>query len=297
MKPIERVIKEFNLKVVNIEPITHNSFSCQVYKLTPETGDYIILKIPSQREKLFRETKMLQRLSYTSLPVPTVFDTWEGDDENPGAMLLSFIDGNPASVETIDEDLSYQMGQLLGELHTVPMPGFGHEDENGFTYVENNDWWHFVKTKLDRILANSEKLLSPGTFQKANDYFHIFFMNHPPADGPCAVHTDYRPGNILVKANQITGLVDFESARGGSADFDFSKIKLYVWDKFPGTRTAFEAGYRSIRPLPNLDRLLDFNVLFHAINHIDWCLKRGITDHKQFLSENVRIVEQVVREP
>lgn len=258
-------------------------------------GDHVILKIPSRREKLFRETKMLQRLADTSLPVPTVLDIWEGDEEIPGTMLLSFIDGDPASVESITEDLSYQMGKLLGELHLVPMPGFGNDSEHGFLYVENNDWWNFIWAKLDRIFASSAPHLSTDTFQKMNDYFQTFQKNPPPIHGPCAVHTDYRPGNILVKDGQVTGLIDFESGRGGSADFDFSKMKLYVWDTIPGTERAFEDGYASIRPLPDLDTLLDFNALFHALNHIDWCVIRGIEKNEQFLSDNLRIVEKIVK--
>lgn len=264
-----------------------------MYKITLEAGEEVILKIPFTREKLYRESKMLQRISCI-LPAPCVLDLWTGDETTSGAILLSFIDGAPCLDQQVDKPLSFRMGELLATLHTVSMPGFGHEGEHGFTYV---DWWDFINTKVERILANSEGHLSPTTFQKVHDHFQHFSTHHPQADGPCAVHSDYRPGNILVQNGQITGLIDFESARGGSADFDFSKMKLYVWDELPGTREAFEEGYTSIRPLPHeLDTLLHFNLLFHAINGIDFCVKRGITGNEHFLRESIRTVEKIVRE-
>ncbi|WP_244188406.1 phosphotransferase [Paenibacillus kribbensis] len=33
---------------------------------------------------------------------------------------------------------------------------------------------------------------------------------------------DFRPGNILVNGNEVAGIIDFESARGGSSEIDFT---------------------------------------------------------------------------
>ncbi|WP_430103640.1 phosphotransferase [Peribacillus simplex] len=72
-------------------------------------------------------------------------------------------------------------------------------------------------------------------------------------DGPCVVHMDFRPGNILVlNESKISGLIDFESAHGGPSEIDFTKIKQYVWDVYPETKEEFILGYKSIRTLPNL---------------------------------------------
>lgn len=37
-------------------------------------------------------------------------------------------------------------------------------------------------------------------------------------------HMDFRPGNILVNGNEVAGIIDFESARGGSSEIDFTKV-------------------------------------------------------------------------
>jgi aminoglycoside phosphotransferase len=294
MERLEKVIAQFKLKVERVEPILLESHSSEVYKIFLDNRLNVILKIPFIKGKLFRESKMLQRLSGL-LPVPKVIDQWDGNEEISGALLLSYIDHDLCSYQEPTEQLSYQMGELLAKLHEVPMPGFGYDGEHVFIYNEQNDWWKFIKAKFDRILPNSEEYLPTNVFQKIIDYLFTFFMVHPRVDGPCVVHGDYRPGNILMKNNRITGLIDFESARGGSADFDFSKVKLYVWDRIPNARKEFEAGYQSIRLLPDLDKLLDFYILFHAVNHIDWCVKRGITGHEHFLNENINIVEKIVK--
>ena len=90
----------------------------------------------------------------------------------------------------------------------------------------------------------------------------------PEPDGPCWTHFDYHPGNILVIEDNISGLIDFESSHGGSADMDFIKIKLQVWDKYPGTKTAFIEGYSTVRRLPDIENTLPFYTLYVAFGGI-----------------------------
>lgn len=93
---LQKIISKFRLQPEQIELVQHESHSSHVYKLTLKSQESLILKIPFSREKLFRESKMLQRLSGL-LPVPTIIDQWNRDEDTAGALLLSFIDGNPST--------------------------------------------------------------------------------------------------------------------------------------------------------------------------------------------------------
>ncbi len=84
--------------------------------------------------------------------------------------------------------------------------------------------------------------------------FEQLMVDIPGPDGPRALHMDFRPGNVLIWNGKITGLIDLESARGGSADMDFTKMKIYVWDRYPGTKDAFLSADRTVRSLPSLGR-------------------------------------------
>lgn len=80
-------------------------------------------------------------------------------------------------------------------------------------------------------------------------YYNDILSEYEEVDAPCLVHMDFRPGNILVDNGlNIVGLIDFESAHGGSSEIDLTKVKQYVWDVYPNTKnemreTRFKEGF------------------------------------------------------
>ena len=117
----------------------------------------------------------------------------------------------------------------------------------------------------------------------------------PEPDGPCWTHFDFRPANVLAQGDRVTGLIDFESARGGSADLDFIKIKNRVWDVYSGTKEPFLDGYSSIRPVPDIESTLPFYALGNAFGGIAWCVRRSDTEDPFFL-ENLDRLKQILSE-
>ena len=98
---------------------------------------------------------------------------------------------------------------------------------------------------------------------------------------------------MLVQGEIITGVIDFESARSGSGDLDFVKIKEQVWDLWPDTKKPFLRGYASIRPLPDFESTLPFYDLTNAFRGIAWCVKRSKTDDP-FFYENMKKLRQIL---
>lgn len=266
MDRLQTVIKNLNLKVNNISNVPE-SFSSEVYNLFLSNNEKVILKIPYSGTKLKRELRILNILK-DKLPVPRVLDYWDGSDGIPGAILLSYIDGKPIT-GNIDKKLAYDMGELLAKLHDIPMNYYEITEENSI------DWWGSLKDRLNIWIEECEGTLSVDMINKILKVFEKFYMKLPKPDGPCVTHNDYRPGNILINNNKIMGLIDFESTRGGSADIDFTKMKLYSWDKYIGTKEEFIKGYNSIRPLPNIENTLPFYLFYNAIGGIAWCVRRG----------------------
>nr|WP_245237167.1 phosphotransferase [Paenibacillus ihuae] len=105
---------------------------------------------------------------------------------------------------------------------------------------------------------------------------------------------DFRPGNILVSNNKVIGIIDYESARRGSAEIDFAKINRYVWEVNPQSKPAYVEGYESIRPLPELERILPFYNFYDAFSAVAWCEKRGIEQNKHFLEESIAELQKSV---
>lgn len=48
-------------------------------------------------------------------------------------------------------------------------------------------------------------------------------------DGPCIVHRDFRPGNIIVNEGKIQGIIDWAGARASFVEEDFCPLEFGEW--------------------------------------------------------------------
>ncbi|QHW29549.1 aminoglycoside phosphotransferase family protein [Paenibacillus rhizovicinus] len=291
MSAILKVIDKLKLNVSNIEDVPE-SFSSDVYKLTLARGENVFVKIPFNKDKLFREFQMLETLKEV-LPVPNVLDIWYGDEDTTGALLLSAIQGMPCT-GAIDEKLSYQIGMYHAMLHEVAAPGYGYHVTGGYRLLDHNDWRFYIQHNFAKWKEPSSEILDAKLHERCLLRFEELFSALPDPDGPCMVHMDFRPGNILTNGNEVAGIIDFESARGGSSEIDFTKVNRYIWEADPRTKQPFIEGYRSIRPMLNLENVLPFYNLYDAFSAVVWCKNRGIEKNQAFLQENLITLKNAV---
>lgn len=284
MSSILNVIEKLKLNVLNIEDVPE-SFSSEVYKLTLASGENVYIKIPFNKVKLYREFQILETLQGV-IPVPKVLDIWYGDESTTGALLLSAIQGTPCTGD-IDEKLSFQMGVYLAMLHEVKTPGYGHHLADGFKLLDQNNWRLHIKSNFEKWKEPCQEILDSKLYERCILHFDEVYSALPDPDGPCIVHMDFRPGNILVNGNEVAGIIDFESARGGSSEIDFTKVNRYIWEVSPRTKIPFIEGYRSIRPMLVLERVLPFYDFYDAFSAVVWCKKRGIEKNQTFLQESI----------
>jgi aminoglycoside phosphotransferase (APT) family kinase protein len=276
MEHIQKYIDRFQLSVEQISDVPE-SFSSTVYKFVLNGGQTVYLKIPFSREKQERELEMLQLLR-GHVPVPAVLDHWEGDEETAGALLLEEIEGEPCS-RFIDGELAFQIGRHHAMLHNAPLP-------KEYLSFDPEAWRAMVREKFEHFSLHATKALPKGLLEMSQKHFYESLQELPAPDGPCIIHMDFRPGNILVKDNEVAGIIDFESARAGSPEMDFSKINRDVWERHEGAREAYAEGYETIRPLIDLDSILPFYNFFDAFCSVGWAQKRGAEKHKKFMEEN-----------
>ena len=262
---------------VDINPV-EESYSSDVLILIDKNNNKYVLKIPFNNEKVIRESEIIKTIN-NKLPVPEIIKA----DSEKGFLLLSYIEGKPIAGE-ISDQLAFDCGKLLAELHCIPMELFNDSHDN---------WWAFINERFYVWAEVCKKILDKNLFEKCVDYYENIKTNLPKPDGPCLTHFDYRPGNILVDKNKIVGLIDFESSRGGSADMDFVKMKLYMWDKFPSTKIFFLDGYLSVRKLPPINATLDLYEFYNAFGGIAWCHNRNKLEDP-FFYENKEILKSIL---
>lgn len=287
---VTAAIEHFGLEVTAIARGT-GSYSSTVRLLTLREGERVVLKIPYVRQKLHRELTALEALR-ASLPVPKVLSAWIPESDGPGAMLLSLLPGVVAD-EYASLTLARAMGALIARMHQHLLPAFGEvwrgSDEEHAADRADQDWWPLMLSRFELWRAQCESVMPPDTFAEGVALYEHLAQDLPEPDGPVWTHHDYRPGNVLVHNEAITGLIDFESARGGSADVDFVKVSHRLWQGSPENRQAFLDGYAEIRPLPPFERTLPFYQLHNALGGVAWCVRRTDTDDP-FFRENMDVI-------
>lgn len=280
MDKIEYALKIFKLDVKEMYEVSE-SYSSTVRILQLENGEKLVLKLPYNQSKLMREESVLKLLSQNTL-VPDLIDTWYGDDSHNGALLMTYIDGDPM-LSTDDDGLIYQAGKILAELHEVKLETFELDEKN-------DDWWGSLKQRFDRWMEEIIGFIPKDIFLASQDYFTRIVEKSQSVDGPRLTHFDFRPGNLLVKDHQIVGLIDFESSRGGSVDIDFTKIAEYIWKENPRSKEIFLQGYRSVREIPDIENHLPIYEFFNAVGGIAWCVRRDKLQDN-FYDENLKVIK------
>ncbi len=264
--------------------IPQNSYGSEVYLLHLKNGENAYLKIPFNKDKLWREYEMLHLLQ-NNVPVPKILDFLPSEAKFNGALLLAELPGKPATGK-IDASLAFEIGKYHALMHSHTSDYYGFRTESGFQNIKNNDWRSYIKEKFYIALEKSLPFLTTKQIDLGNYQFENLYNSLPSPDGPCAVHFDFRPANIIVTDDQVSGFIDFETSKFASTELDFVKIEQQLWNIQPSTKESYIEGYESIRPIIDLETVQPFYSLYHAILSIAWCVDRGLEKHYDFYREN-----------
>ena len=283
---LERIIEQFGLQLVSINEV-EDSYSSSVYKCKLRKGETIFIKIPYSKLKFQRELEAYNLLK-GKIVVPELLDYWTGDEGCPGAFLLSELKGEPLS-QAASPITAYHVGIVHASLHSIQP-----SDKDELIAIQNEfpNWSEFLQRLFYSFADYTKDLLDESLYKQAIDKFEIMKQQLPSPDGPSFVHMDFRPGNIIVNGNQVSGIIDFESVRFGSTEIDFTKLYRDFLSSDNGLYLAYKEGYQSIRPLLNLEIVLPFYQFTDAFNSIGWCKKRGVEKNAAFLEKNLAILKK-----
>lgn len=280
---IQHILAHWKLDVSDMKGV-EDSHSSTVYQCTLASGQQVFVKIPFSKVKFDRELETYQLLQ-GRVPIPKLLDVWNGNDDSPGAFLLSKVDGDPLSM-SVDPGLAYQVGALHASLHSVT-PRANETIDNEF-----DKWAEFVDEKFYLFAEAVVKELDEQTYRQSITLFEEWKKELPTPDGPAFLHMDFRPANILVNGDVVTGVIDFESVRFGSTEVDFTKIHRDFLSLDPVNMKEFRNGYESVRPMIDLDVVLPFYQFTDAFNSMGWCVQRGLERHRGFYEQNEGILRR-----
>ena len=147
---LSRVIQQFNLNVLSINEV-EDSHSSTVYKCILTNGENVFLKIPYTKLKWQRELEAYEILK-DRVSIPKMVDDWPGNEECPGAFLLSELKGQPLTNKDLPS-VAYQVGVLHASMHQIQPP-----TTMQLTGIQNefSDWSSFVERFMELLQYSSQ---------------------------------------------------------------------------------------------------------------------------------------------
>jgi aminoglycoside phosphotransferase (APT) family kinase protein len=188
---------------------------------------------------------------------------------------MEFLSGELLKKEALTEKLCRQTGSLLACIHRDQVEGYG--DLTAPDQLTSDPRKPFLQ-KFEEGLEECENHLPSLLIEKCREYYQKHAEILLLTDGPCVVHRDFRPGNLIVSDGDVQGVSDWSSARGGFAEEDF--LEFAEWSNHPSYKEAFLEGYASIRKVPEYDPMMPLLRLGRAIGAIGFTVKRGTWEGK-----------------
>ncbi|SOC42651.1 phosphotransferase family protein [Ureibacillus acetophenoni] len=285
---LNRVIEQFGLKMKSMDEV-EDSHSSTVYKCQLHKGENVFVKIPYTKLKYQRELESYEILK-GNVAIPELLDYWNGDEECPGAFLLSELKGQPLTTN-VSTTVAYEVGILHASMHAVQLPA-----TKKLTGIKNefDNWSSFIGKQFYSFAEDVKDVLDPQLYKQSIEKFERMKEQLPPPDGPGFVHMDFRPANIIVTDDRVSGVIDFESVRFGSTELDYTKLYRDFLSYDSTLYKAYKEGYESIRPLIDLEVVLPFYRFYDAFCSIGWCKRRGIEKNAKFLEENLARLKEIL---
>lgn len=286
----ERFQERLNLTHATLTKIEHaDAIVAVVYRLTQPDGKQIILKICKLPRHYFREVYCLNYFA-EKLPVPRLMGTVAPYNDADGAVLMGCLPGRVGKIADFRGELAFELGKVLGRIHQYTTPGYGELIDQA-TSQQNAQ--SFFGLKFEEIIAECAPHLPSALISKCQHYYKTHLDLLEKVDGPCIVHRDFRPGNVIIDKGKIQGIIDWSSAVGSFAEEDFCSMEHGEWSVDSSGKGSFLDGYRSIRPVPNYKRLMPFLRLSKALHIIGFLVKSDTWDnkHSRLYQKNRQFVE------
>jgi hypothetical protein len=188
---------------------------------------------------------------------------------------MECISGDLLKAETITEKLARDIGLSLAQIHSERVQGYGDLIEP--SYLSNDPRLPF-SAKFEEGLEECRNHLPEELLKICKKLFIRDIDLLCTVDGPCIIHRDYRPGNLIVSNEKVQGIIDWSSGRGGFAEEDFCSMELLKWSQ--GCKRFFLDGYASVRKIPSYKPLMPILRLSKAIASIGFTVKKGTWNSK-----------------
>jgi Ser/Thr protein kinase RdoA (MazF antagonist) len=289
-KLIAHYQQRLNLQNSNFSRIEHDdAMVAIVYRITQPSGSQHILKICPRDEDYRREVYFLKYFA-DKLPVPHVVQVVPPEEGINGAILMEYLPGEILKTSNVTGLLAYEIGTLLAKIHLNSAAGYGDLTQpDGLTLDPRVYFTLKFEEGIDECIHHLPEALIENCRRYYDTHMHLLAS----VDGPCMIHRDFRPGNVIVHEGKLQGIIDWAGGRGSFAEEDFCPMEHWEWSMNPESKKSFLAGYASIRPVPNYNAIMPLLRLSRALNVVGFTVKQGVwkTKYAHVYEFNRRFLE------
>ena len=282
--------KRLNLPEAQFTFIDHeDAMVAAVFKISQPGNPDLILKVCSRKGDFLRESYFLNRFA-GKIPVPKIIQLIEPEKGLDAAVLMECIQGDLLKPETITKTLASEIGALLACIHLEHADGYG--DLTDLSHLSNDPRIPFTM-KFEEGIEECQGHLPESLLETCRSHFDRDIDLLLSADGPCVIHRDFRPGNIIACDGKVRGIIDWSSGRGGFAEDDFCPLEFGEWPA--GCKSSFLEGYASIRKVPDYKRMMPLLHLSRAVAAVGFTVKRGTWESRnsKLYQFNLRYLESL----
>ena len=196
------------------------------YKIITESKNLVLRRKPPGKllpsaHAVDREYKVITALYETDVPVPKTYGLCENDDVAGTAFfVMDFLDGDlfwdpmiPSMTNTDRTEIYKNKNKTLAKLHSVDYKKIGLED-----YGKPGN---YVARQVSRW-SKQYRASETDNIEAMNNLIDWLPKNIPDDDETTIVHGDYRLDNMILKNNEVVGILDWELSTLGHPIADFS---------------------------------------------------------------------------
>ena len=196
------------------------------YKIITESKNLVLRRKPPGKllpsaHAVDREYKVITALYETGVPVPKTYGLCEDDDvAGTTFFVMDFLDGDlfwdpmiPSMTNRDRTEIYKNKNKNLAKLHSVDYKKIGLED-----YGKPGN---YVARQVSRW-SKQYRASETDNIEAMNNLIDWLPKNIPDDDETTIVHGDYRLDNMILKNNEVIGILDWELSTLGHPIADFS---------------------------------------------------------------------------
>ena len=270
-------IKTQGLAILSLTPLAGDASLRRYYRLCTVAGSFIVMDAPPPQESVQAFVDVDQRLLAAHLPAPTIFAA----DLNQGFLLLTdFGDTTLLKALTVDSAsrLYPEALQLLAKLQAVSSEALPLFDASWLS----KEWlWHkewFLQNWLGMKTI-------PVAVDAAYDQISAVMLSQPYV----FMHRDYHSANLMVKADQSLGLLDFQDAFHGPLTYDLASLlrdcyidwpydQVMAWAKYYFDLLQATAQFNTLT-WPQFKQWFDYTSLQRHLKALLTFARKAVRDH------------------